>query len=44
VREALADSWVPEWMPEGGRAMLEERLKTRREFCAAILEELGVRS
>jgi hypothetical protein len=43
VREALAESWVPEWVPESARAMLEERLDKRRDFCAAILGELGIR-
>ncbi|HSP35447.1 MAG TPA: hypothetical protein VLU46_14125 [Thermoanaerobaculia bacterium] len=40
VREALADSWVPEWVPQNARAMLEDRLEKRRDFCAAVLAEL----
>ena len=40
VREALADSFVPDWLPEKARPMLEERLDRRRDFCAAVLEEL----
>ncbi len=40
VREALAESWVPEWVPESARPILEERLDKRREFCAAVLGEL----
>ncbi|HSP15755.1 MAG TPA: hypothetical protein VLV78_13500 [Thermoanaerobaculia bacterium] len=43
VREALADSWVPEWVPVKARPLLEERLESRRNVCAALLEELGVR-
>ncbi|HEX9161554.1 MAG TPA: hypothetical protein VF980_07580 [Thermoanaerobaculia bacterium] len=42
VREALADSWVPEWVPEGGRKLLQRRLEQRREFCAVVLEETGI--
>ena len=42
VREALADSWVPDWIPERARPMLEERLDRRRDFCAAVLDELGL--
>lgn len=41
VREALGDSWVPEWLPENARPMLEERLDARIKFCRAILEELN---
>ena len=41
VREALAESWVPEWVPAEARPLLERRLETRRRFCQAILEELG---
>ncbi len=41
VREALAESWVPEWVPDSARAMLEDRIESRRKACAAILEELG---
>lgn len=41
VREALADSWIPDWVPENARGLLAERHETRREFCGAILEEMG---
>ena len=41
VREALAESWVPDWVPENARPMLEERLDRRRDFCAAVLEEIA---
>jgi hypothetical protein len=40
VREALADSWIPDWMPESGRGLLEQRLEARRRVCSEILEEL----
>jgi hypothetical protein len=40
VREALADAWVPEWMPHRGRAMLGARHEARREMCRKILEEV----
>lgn len=43
VREALAESWVPEWVPAAARPMLEERFEARRRVCAAILEEVGIR-
>ena len=41
VREAIADSWIPDWVPENARPMLEERMDRRMDFCRAILEELG---
>lgn len=40
VRDALAESWIPAWMPEPGRAWLERRHAVRREFCRAFLEEM----
>jgi len=40
VREVLADAWVPDWMPEGGRALLTARHERRREVCRLILEEV----
>lgn len=42
VREALAGAWVPDWMPEKGRAWLESRLEARRRVCREILDELGL--
>jgi hypothetical protein len=39
VREALAESWIPEWLPEKARPLLEARFEARRAFCRAILEE-----
>ena len=41
VREAVADAWIPEWMPPAGVPLLEKRLEARRRFCSAILEELN---
>lgn len=40
VREAVADGWIPEWMPPAGVGLLEKRLEARRRFCSEILEEL----
>lgn len=40
VHEALADAWLPEWMPARGHALLEARYERRREMCRAILDEL----
>lgn len=40
VREAVADSWIPEWVPDAARPLLEARLDARTHFCRAILEEL----
>jgi hypothetical protein len=44
VREALADSWAPDWLPATARPMLEARQDRRRDFCAAVLEELTAKS
>ena len=41
VREALADSWVPDWVPAVARPMLEARLDARIAFCRAVLDELS---
>jgi hypothetical protein len=43
VREALADSWIPDWVPAAARPMLEARLDARVAFCRAILDEVGNR-
>ena len=40
VREALADAWIPEWLPVAARPMLEARHDARREMCRAILGEV----
>ncbi|HEU4522272.1 MAG TPA: hypothetical protein VFT12_09730 [Thermoanaerobaculia bacterium] len=40
VREVLADSWIPEWVPAEAREMLERRFEVRRKFCSALIEEL----
>ena len=42
VREAVADSWIPEWVPENARDWVARRHESRRRFCAAILEELSL--
>lgn len=39
VREAVADAWIPEWVPESARPLLEKRLEARRRFCMELLEE-----
>jgi hypothetical protein len=39
VREALNDSWIPEWVPPAARPVLEARIDARRAFCAAVLDE-----
>lgn len=41
VREALGDAWIPEWVPGSAREWLERRHEARRQFCAAILDELN---
>ena len=41
VREALAASWIPDWVPPSARAMLEARLDARIAFCRAILGEMA---
>lgn len=43
VRDALAEGWVPQWMPESARPWLERRLEARRKVCMAILDELEIR-
>lgn len=40
VRDVLADSWIPAWMPESGRAWLERRHEARREVCRRLLDEM----
>ena len=39
VRDVLADSWIPAWVPERGRAWLERRHEARREVCRELLAE-----
>lgn len=39
VREALADSWIPDWVPAAARPMLEARMDARIVVCRAILDE-----
>jgi hypothetical protein len=42
VRDTLADTVVPEWMPAVGRKWLAARHEARREVCARILREIGL--
>jgi hypothetical protein len=42
VREELASAWIPEWMPDEGRAWLETRFEARRRVCREILDELAL--
>ena len=39
VREAVADAWIPEWVPPAARPLLEKRFEARKRFCQALLEE-----
>ena len=40
VREVVADSQIPDWVPENAREMLEKRFEIRRKFCQHLLDEL----
>jgi hypothetical protein len=42
VREAVAQAWIPEWVPESGRAWLAARYEARRGLCGRVLEELAL--
>jgi hypothetical protein len=42
VRDVLAESWTPAWMPERGRAWLERRQEARREVCRRLLMETAL--
>ena len=42
LREALADAWVPDWLPEQARPWLERRHEARRAFCRRILDEVAL--
>ena len=42
VRDVLAESWIPAWMPERGRAWLERRQEARREVCRRLLMEVAL--
>jgi hypothetical protein len=42
VRNAVADVFVPEWMPPRGEAWLHTRREARREVCRRLLEELSL--
>jgi hypothetical protein len=42
VREALADTPSPDWLPPEARSLLAERHEARREVCRRILEETSI--
>ncbi len=39
VRDVLASSFIPSWMPEAAKPWLAQRHESRREMCRRILEE-----
>ena len=39
VREAVADAWIPDWVPPAARPLLEKRFESRRQVCQALLAE-----
>ena len=39
VREAVADAWIPEWVPPAARPLLEQRFESRRRVCQMLLAE-----
>lgn len=42
LRNALADVFVPHWLPERARPWLDARRDARREVCRRLLEELSL--
>jgi hypothetical protein len=42
VRNALAESIVPAWMPAIARDWLSKRYEARREVCQRILAEIAL--
>jgi hypothetical protein len=42
VRNALAETIVPDWMPVSAREWLTKRHEARREVCRAILAEIAL--
>ncbi len=42
VRDTLADSWIPDWVPANARKWLEKRMDARRDFCRSVLDELSL--
>jgi hypothetical protein len=42
VRQALAETIVPEWVPSNAREWLVKRYEARREVCRAILAEIAL--
>jgi len=43
VRNALAETVVPDWVPSNARAWLAQRYEARREVCQRILAELSLK-
>jgi len=42
VRNALAETIVPDWVPSSAREWLAKRHEARREFCRRILAEIAL--
>ena len=42
VRQALAETIVPAWVPSSAREWLAKRYESRREVCRAILAEIAL--
>jgi len=42
VRNALAETIVPDWLPSSAREWLAKRHEARREFCRRILAEIAL--
>ena len=40
VRDALAESIYPQWLPDSARDLLERRFEARRRVCQALLDEM----
>jgi hypothetical protein len=40
VRDVLAESWIPDWLPDAARPWLQRRYDARRETCRRLLAEL----
>jgi hypothetical protein len=40
IRNAVADAYVPEWLPPEAESRLRKRREARRQVCRMILEEL----
>jgi hypothetical protein len=42
VRDVLAESWLPDWLPDAARPWLARRYDARREVCRRMLAELAL--